>query len=167
MRARSMVVAVAMMAATLGGVSWGAIPAQAATLCTWAGTPTEPTGTFILRPGITTTPSAGPLKFRAIGPIGGGPECTGRMTFSGVFHAGSSCAHGTFEGRVKGLPGVARFYGVGTLLAPSVLYDKAGNVVGSEQPQLVTGAGSGSEASDCHTPEGFTHGNFSSVFELF
>ena len=89
------------------------------------------------------------------------------MTFVGQFHPGSSCAHGTFDGRVLGLRGVARFSGVGTVLAPSLLYDKGGNVVGSEQPQLVTGVGRGSDAADCNTPEGFTHGNFSSVFELF
>ncbi len=167
MRARSMVLAVATMAATLGGVGWGAVPAQAATVCTWAGTPAEPTGTFTVRPGLTAIPSAEPASLRATGPIGGGPGCRGRMTFVGEFHAGSTCEFATFEGRVKGLRGAARFHGAGTVLAPSILYDKAGNAIGSEQPQLVTGAGSGSELSDCLTPEGFTRGSFSSILELF
>jgi hypothetical protein len=167
MRGRTKLLAVAVVATALGAISLQALSAQAATVCTWAGTPAEPTGTFTVRPGLTATPSAEPAKLRATGPIGGGPGCSGRMTFVGEFHAGSTCELATFDGKVKGLPGVARFFGAGNVIAPSVLYDRAGNAVGSEQPQLVTGTGSGSELSDCLTPEGFTHGSFSSVLELF
>jgi hypothetical protein len=164
MRSRTMAVAVVAAIVSLGLWGWGGASAYSVTVCTWAGTPAEPTGTFSLKPGLTTTPSAGPLKFSATGPLGGG--CKGKMTFVGVFNAGSSCALGTFEGKVKGLPGVARFAGAGNVLAPSVLFDSAGNAVSSEHPQLVTGVGSGSEAGDCLTPEGFTHGSFSSVLEF-
>jgi hypothetical protein len=49
------------------------------------------------------------------------------------------------------------------------LYDRAGNVVGSDQPQVLTNANQeGSPAfTACDTPEGFTHVNFSSIVELY
>lgn len=140
--------------------------APAATVCTWGGTPAETTGTFTVKPGLTNTPAAEPLKFYAEGPLAGGAGCTGKLVFDGVVGSGSTCAVSTFEGKVKGLPGVARFQGAGTVVAPSILFDRAGNIVGAEQPQVVTGAGSGSEVTDCATPEGFTDGSFSSVIEL-
>ena len=54
-------------------------------------------------------------------------------------------------------------------LIPALLYDAHGNVVGSENPQVLT---SGTEEqnfgfTDCNSPEGFKRGNFSSVIELF
>ena len=137
----------------------GAAPARA--VCTWGGTPAAPTGTFTLDPGLNMTPSPGPLKFVAEGPLGG--DCHGKLTFAGQFDAGATCAHATFEGVTKGLPGVARFVGIGTLVAPSRLYDRHGNIVAVELPQVFTGVGQGSELSDCASPEGFTDGNFSSV----
>ena len=146
---------------------WIAAPSGAATACTWAGTPIAPTGTFTIKPGVTNTPAAEPLKFYATGPLEGGGICTGTMVFDGYVGAGSTCAFSTFYGKVKGLSGVRSFEGGGGLVAPSVLYDKAGNVVGSEYPQIATGVGSGSEVSDCGTPEGFTDGSFSSVVQLF
>jgi hypothetical protein len=146
---------------------WIMAPASAATVCTWAGTPTAPSGTFTIKPGLTNTPAAEPLKFHATGPLTGAGVCAGTMNFDGVVGAGSTCAFATFEGRVKGLSGVKRFSGAGNLLAPSQLFDKAGNVVGTEHAQLATGVGSGSELSDCGTPQGFTDGSFSSVVQLF
>jgi hypothetical protein len=78
--------------------------------------------------------------------------------------AGSTCGLVSFEGIAKGLPGVARFAGVsGAGVAPARLYDKAGNVVGSENAQFLTG----SSVMDCNTPAGMTRNNFSSVIELF
>jgi hypothetical protein len=160
------VAGIAVVACTLVAL-WITAPVGAATACTWAGTPDAPTGTFTIKPGLTNTAAAAPLKFRAIGPLAGGGVCTGTMTFDGFVGTGSTCALATFEGKVKGLSGVRRFSGAGNLLAPSLLYDKAGNVVGSEHPQLATGVGSGSELSDCNTPGGFTDGSFSSVVQLF
>jgi hypothetical protein len=54
-------------------------------------------------------------------------------------------------------------------LVPALLYDGRGNVVGSENPQVIT---SGAEErnlgfTSCNSPEGFKEGNFSSVIELF
>jgi hypothetical protein len=142
-------------------------PAGAAAVCTWAGTPTAPSGTFTIKPGLTSTPAAQPLKFYAMGPLAGGGVCSGTMVFDGYIGAGSTCALAAFDGKVKGLSGVREFHGAGNLLAPSLLYNKAGSVVGSEHPQLATGVGSGSELSDCNTPQGFTDGSFSSVVQLF
>jgi hypothetical protein len=71
---------------------------------------------------------------------------------------------------VLGLPGVARFWGPGAFgMVQEFLYDRAGNVVGSDQPQVLTNANQeGSPAfTACDTPEGFTHGNFSSIVELY
>jgi hypothetical protein len=47
----------------------------------------------------------------------------------------------SFHGTAKGLPSVARFDGVSALgLAPARLYDRAGDVVGSENAQFLNNA---------------------------
>jgi hypothetical protein len=167
MRSRTIPAVIALVVASLASSGLDAAPASAAKLCTWAGTPTEPTGTFTITPGVTDVPSAGPLKFQATGPLGG--ECSGTTTFTGQMDAGATCSFAEFEGSVKGLPGVVRFWGKGSLLVPSLLYDRAGNVVGEENAQIVTEA-NGLQATDCANPEGFGGGwpgMFSSVLELF
>ena len=119
MTSRAGLVVISLMAAYLASTSLAAAPAKASTTCTWAGTPVEPAGTFTIDPGVTNVPSAGPLKFKASGQLGG--ECSGTMTFTGQINAGATCALAEFEGTVKGLPGVARFWGKGNLLVPSML----------------------------------------------
>lgn len=162
-----MIGAMAVAVAALASLGWGAAPASAAASCTWGGTPAAPTGTFTLAPGITNTPSTGPLDFRATGYLAGGAGCTGKLTFDGQLDQGSSCSTISFHGKVKGLPGVLRFSGQGPgPSAPSLLYDKHGSVVGYEHPVIQTLPGD-SELFDCNTTEGFTHGHFSSVVELF
>jgi hypothetical protein len=145
-------------------------PEREAMVCTWGGTPAATTGTFTIKPGLTLTPSAGPLRFVATGPLEGGAGCEGKLTFIGVIHAGGTCATQEFEGKVRGLPGVHRFWGPGGVLGVlnEFLYDKDGNIVGTDQPQVLSGINrGGSELSDCNTPAGFTDGDFSSVVELF
>jgi hypothetical protein len=118
--------------------------------------------------GITNTPSTEPLSFIATGPLAG--DCSGTLTYRGVQGVGSTCAAGPFEARVIGLPGVVRAAGDNVIgLVPALLYDRSGNVVGSENPQVLT---SGTEERNlgfmsCNSPEGFKEGNFSSVIELF
>jgi hypothetical protein len=166
MRLRTIIGTTAVAAAFLAA-GGGAGSAEAAATCTWAGTPDAPTGTFTIKPGVTNLPSAGPLKFMATGTLGG--ECAGTMTFTGQLDAGATCAFAEFEGTVKGLPGVARFWGKGSLLVHSLLYDKSGNVVGSENAQILTETNF-PHTTDCATPAGFTGGwpgMFSSVLELF
>ena len=109
------------------------------------------------------------VVFDYTGPLAGG--CSGTLTYRGYFAAGASCpTPSPFEARVFGLRGVVRAAGEGiTVLAPALLYDRAGNVVGSENPQVLT---SGTEEKNlgfinCNSPEGFKEGNFSSVIELF
>src|SRR5436309_2489310 len=168
MRSRTILTTITLAATSLALSSLGAPPASATTICTWAGTAAEPTGTFTIDPGVTSVPSAGPLKFHATGSLRG--ECSGTMTFTGQLDAGATCAFSEFEGAVKGLPGVVRFWGKGSLLVPSLLYDRAGNIVGEENAQIITEANS-SHTADCATnPEGFTGGwpgMFSSALELF
>jgi hypothetical protein len=157
------VLAVALVA--LGGAG----TAQASTTCTWAGTPAARTGTFTVTPGVTNVPSAEPLRFTAVGELAGGARCKGRMTFDGQLDAGATCLFATFRGKVIGLPGVARFLGRGSLDVPSLLYDRAGNVVGVENAEILTEANF-SHSTDCTTPTGFTGGwpgMFSSVVELY
>jgi hypothetical protein len=168
MKARSIMlvaaIAVMLVAAPASASNSGARPKT----CTWAGTPAAPTGTFTITPGVTNVPSAEPLEFRATGVLAGGPGCTGTMTWVGQFDAGSSCAAILVEGVVKGLPGVARFVGKGNLLAPSLLYDRSGNLVGVENAEILTPANQ-PHFADCSTPRGFTGGwpgMFSSVFTL-
>jgi hypothetical protein len=160
------IVAMAAAAASMALAGWGPAPAAAAMTCTWGGTPDAPTGTFTIRPGVTSTPSTGPLDFSASGPLAGGPPCTGKLTYTGQFDTGSWCNFISWRGRVKGLPGVERFEGAGNLIGPSLLYDENGNVVGSDQA-LVQALPGDSELLDCNTPEGFTHGHFSAFVEVF
>jgi hypothetical protein len=91
------------------------------------------------------------------------------MTFDGIVGAGSTCAQAWFDGKVKGLRGVARFSGPG--LGPVVhefLYDRHGDIVGADQPVVQVPQPDGySHAQDCATPEGFTRAVFSSTVELW
>ena len=79
MRLRAIIITTAVAAAFLAA-GGGAASAQAAKTCTWAGTPDAPTGTFTVRPGVTSLPSSGPLKFMATGVLAG--DCSGTMTFT-------------------------------------------------------------------------------------
>jgi hypothetical protein len=145
----------------------GATPAHAATTCTWGGTPAAPTGHVVMTPGVTNTPSIGPIDFTATGVLEGGAGCDGQFTFHGQMDAGATCAFATFEGDAMGLPGVKRFAGTAPVgILPARLYDKDGNVVGSENAQVDTLANA-PNFPNCNTPEGFSEGNFSSVIELF
>jgi hypothetical protein len=111
--------------------------------------------------------AAGPIDFKATGPLGG--DCSGHLVFTGVIEPGATCSEGIFAGTATGLPGVVRFEGFDLAgIAPSRLYDRAGNLVGSENAQLLTV--DNAPFTDCGPPpggDGFTEGNFSSVIELF
>jgi hypothetical protein len=121
-----------------------------------------------MNPGPTNTPSAGPIDFTATGVLAGGGPCNGQQfTFSGVMDTGATCAFSTFHGAAMGLRGVKSFAGVGPAgILPARLYDKNGNIVGSENAQVLTLANA-PNFPNCNTPEGFTEGSFSSVIELF
>jgi hypothetical protein len=170
MRPRAILAVTAIAAASVMAGGWGATSAQATTSsCTWGGTPANPTGKVSYTgQGITNTPSTEPLPFIATGPLAG--DCSGTLTYRGIQGTGSTCAFGPFEARVKGLPGIVRAAGDNAVgLVPALLYDTHGNVVGSENPQVLT---SGTEEQNlgftsCNSPEGFKEGNFSSVIELF
>jgi hypothetical protein len=166
---RRAIIAVTAATASLAALGGGATSAQATTTCTWGGTPTDPTGTVAYSgQGVTNTPSTEPLPFTATGPLAGG--CSGKLTYRGYSEVGTTCAFGGFQASAKGLPGVVRAAGEAIVgLVPALLYDRDGNVVGSENPQVLT---SGTEESNfaftsCNTAQGFTEGNFSSVIELF
>jgi hypothetical protein len=92
------------------------------------------------------------------------------MTFIGQADAGSSCYDASFEGAVRGLPGVARFWGKGPgVVVPSWLYDEAGKLVGIENAELFTQSNF-FHTTDCASPGGFTGGwpgMFSSTVVLF
>jgi hypothetical protein len=136
-------------------------------VCTWGGTPASTTGEITIKPGLTFTPATDDIKIVATGLLGGAEGCDGRVTFTGVIEAGSTCGAQIFDGKVKGLAGVDRFRGPGAAgMVYELLYDKDGNVVGSDQAQVLSGTGQGSEIADCNTPDGFTNGMFSSVIEL-
>jgi len=169
MRPRTIVALTATALASAVASGWGVAPAQAASTCTWGGTPLSPTGTFeFTHQGITNTPSTEPVPFIATGPLAGG--CSGTLTYRGYSATGATCAFGPFEAKATGLHGVVRAAGDNLVgLIPALLYDAHGNVVGSENPQVLT---SGTEEqnfgfTDCNSPEGFKRGNFSSVIELF
>jgi hypothetical protein len=120
-----------------------------------------------MSPGVTNTPSTGPLDFTATGNLAGGAGCSGQFTFVGQMDTGATCAFSSFHGAAKGLPGVRRFAGVAPVgILPARLYDKDGNIVGSENAQVDTLVNA-PNFPNCNTPDGFTEGNFSSVIELF
>jgi hypothetical protein len=156
-------------AACLLFIALPAPQAEAATGCIWGGTPAAPTGEFTIEPGLTLTPAPAPLHLKATGPAEGG-ACKDRVTFEGIVHAGSTCAAIVFEGVVRGVPGVARFFGPGNVIAHELLYDKNGELVGSNDPSIVTPYFAEQiliDGATCNPPEGFTHGRFSSVITLF
>jgi hypothetical protein len=146
----------------------GAAPASASTICTWGGTPAAPTGVVTLTPGVTNVPASEPLRLKATGDLAGGGPCSGKLTFHGEANAGSTCEAISFEGTVDGLPGVARFWGPGLFgIVNEFLYDESGNLVGADQPQVLT-RDNAPHFSDCTlAPDGFTGGTFSSTVELF
>lgn len=147
----------------------GAAPAQAATRCTWGGTPDNPTGHVeYVDQGITQFPAPFALSFRAWGRVEGGGPCHGQtVTFDGQADAGSSCGGGVaFEGRVIGLPGVAWLWGRGVATVVRELdYDANGNLVGSDQA-IAQGPKDDPLFSACNTPQGFKDGFFSGEFDL-
>ena len=167
MRPRAIIAVTAISAASLMAGGWGAPSAQASATCTWGGTPAEPTGNvYYTRGGLTNTPSTEPQPFVATGPLAG--DCSGTLTYRGYQGTGSTCAFGPFEAKVIGLRGVVRAAGDNLVgLVPALLYDKAGNVVGSENPQVLTSGTEQNLVTSCNSPEGFKEGNFSSVIELF
>jgi hypothetical protein len=119
-------------------------------------------------PGLTNLPSPGPSKFVAWGDLSGSdPRCSGQMKWIGRADAGSTCTLVSVEGVVKGLPGVARFWGKGSLLFPSYLYDKNGNLVGVENAEIMTQHNL-PLTTTCLEPGGFTGpADFSSTVVLF
>jgi hypothetical protein len=166
-----MLAATALAGAVAAATLWGATAAQAATTtCTWGGTPANPTGwiEYTGGQGVNNTPSDRALPFRATGPLGGG--CSGTFTYKGEQNALSSCEFGTFEAVASGISGVYYSAGVsGAGLVPANLYNRSGEIVGQEHPQLLT---DGVEEQNlgftsCNTPKGFMGGKFSSVIELF
>jgi len=169
-KAVAVVAAGAVLATALGSLGSASAQSGPATrLCTWGGTPANPTGIVTFDPGLTNTPSAGPLAVHAWGPLEG-PGCNGTMDFNGIARSGASCESTIFEGPVYGVPGVTRLFGPG--LGPQVeefLYDRQGNIVGSDQPNVKVEGNSApnSNAMDCNTPEGFTRAPFSSTVELY
>jgi hypothetical protein len=136
--------------------AWARAPRANAT-CTWGGTPSKPTGTFSIHPGLATSPSTRPVDFVATGELGGGPGCQGTVRFVADIAAGSTCALATFDGRVEGLPGVARFFGQGSLMVPSRLFGASGRLVGFENANIMTPANA-PHTCDCLSPDGFEGG---------
>jgi hypothetical protein len=71
---------------------------------------------------------------------------------------------------VKGVAGVERFWGPGQAMTHELLYDGDGQLVGFNDPSVVNQdliEQIVSNPNSCNTPEGFTHGRFSSVITLF
>src|SRR5205809_1075702 len=168
MRAGLQSIAIAVVAlALVQATASRAAPDRGTLVCTWGGTPDAPTGVITFSPGVTDFPSTEPIEFTATGELGGGEGCTGVHTFRGVADPGTSCLVGMpLHATAMGFPPIAYVEGtigvVGT--APIVLYDRDGNVVGSEQAQFLTDI---LNDSDCNTPEGLTRAYWSDTLELF
>jgi len=146
--------------------------AQAESVCVWGGTPADPQGVATFSPGFQTAPSTEPLKFVATGPAEG-EGCKDTVTFVGLVEAGASCINPVnfFSGRVKGVDGVARFAGFGTVAqVHEDLSDHEGNVVGSND--VWTGNADFVEKVvtpplECSTEEGYTTVRFSAIITIY
>jgi hypothetical protein len=171
MRSRALALVFATTAACFLVATGSAAASQGETLCTWGGTPAAPTGVISLSPGLTNTPSTGPIQFTATGVLGG-EGCTGKLTFTGYIEAGDTCPVSTaFHAKATGLPPVTRVEGQPGIAgsAPVLLYDADGNVVGSEQAQFLTTLANESDPGylNCNSPGGLTEGFWSDTLELF
>jgi hypothetical protein len=174
MRMRPMALAVAITALCLVPATPSAAAGQGDRFCTWGGTPTAPTGVITLSPGVTNTPSTGPIDFTATGDLGGGAGCTGKLTFTGYIDPGETCGVSMpFHARAMGLPPIKRAEGMTGVAGsqPVLLYDGDGNIVGSEQAQFLSAAATGQSGfppfMDCDTPEGLTRAVWSDTVELY
>src|SRR2546421_11409467 len=76
------------------GAAGSASAGHGETVCTWGGTPAAPTGVATFSPGITNTPSAGPIQFTATGVLAGS-GCTGQLTYTGYVQPGHTGARNT------------------------------------------------------------------------
>jgi hypothetical protein len=171
MRSRAVALVITTTAICFLATTANADAGQGETLCTWGGTPVAPTGFITLSPGVTNTPSTGPIQFTATGVLGGS-GCTGKLKFTGYLDPGDTCAVGTpFHAKATGLPPVVRAESGPSLAgtAPVLLYDADGNVVGSEQAQFLTTLANESDPLylDCGTPQGLTEAFWSDTVELF
>jgi hypothetical protein len=149
--------------AALAAIGAGTASGQSPRTCTWGGTPVAPSGqNRVIGGGLTGTPSTQPLRFHAVGPLGG--QCSGTMAFDGVMDAGASCGYITFHARVTGVPGVRTVAGTNAAgFSPARLYDGHGNIVGSENANFLSDP---SIVTKCNSTEGVTQNPFSSVVEL-
>src|SRR5213078_3854731 len=98
------------------GVAGSASAGQGETVCTWGGTPAAPTGVATFSPGITNTPSTGPIQFTATGVLAGAARAgkhTGRGELDGsrrgcVRDAGAEGGDSSWRRR-RTAPGADRF----------------------------------------------------------
>jgi hypothetical protein len=173
MKARLMVPVITIAALSLIPATASPAAGGGASICTWGGTPTAPTGLITFSPGVTNTPSTGPIQFTATGELAGGAGCTGKLTFAGSIDPGTTCAvNAPFHAKAVGVPLVKRAEAETGVAGsqPVLLYDAHGNVVGSEQAQFLTAAAT--DPNDpgykaCNTSEGLTRANWSDTVELF
>ncbi len=124
---------IALVAAGLPATGWGAVGKGQAVFCTWGGTPVAATGTVEIKPGLTNTPAGKDVKVLAKGDIECSDGYEGTAVFDGVALAGATCGFTVFDGKIKGIPGVARAFGPGVAgVVHEFLYDQDGNIVGIE-----------------------------------
>lgn len=144
-------------------------PASAAPdVCTWGGTPLEPTADATISPGLSNAhPASDYLHGHVTGPLAGaGARCTGTMEWDGVLHPGSTCNFFILSGTVSGVPGVQWMFEVSGAYGRSMLLSPEGRLVGSwgsnalSRELLETGRA-------CGTDEGLTNARISFTMELF
>jgi hypothetical protein len=173
MKARPIALAITITTLCLIPTNASHAAVEGAALCTWGGTPAAPTGHITFSPGVTNTPSTGPIQFTATGELAGGAGCTGKLTFTGYIDPGTTCAvNAPFHAKAMGLPPVKTAEAQAGVAGsqPVLLHDAHGNVVGSEQAQFLTAAAI--DPNDpgylsCGTPQGLTTANWSDTVELF
>jgi hypothetical protein len=173
MRARTAAIAIAITALCLIAATASPAAGQGSRFCTWGGTPAAPTGVITLSPGVTNTPSTGPIEFTATGRLAGDAGCNGKLTFTGYIDPGETCGVSMpFHARAEGFPPIKRAEAMTGVSGsqPVLLYDGDGNIVGSEQAQFLTAAATAESFPpfmDCNTPEGLTRAIWSDTIELF
>jgi hypothetical protein len=173
MKARPITLAITVVGLCLVPATTSVAAGEGGTVCTWGGTPMAPTGLITFSPGVTNTPSTGPIQLMATGELAGGAGCTGKLTFTGYIDPGTTCAaNAPFHAKATGLPPVKLAEAQAGVAGsqPVRLYDAHGNVVGSEQAQFLTAAAN--DPNDpgytaCNSSQGLTSANWSDTVELF
>lgn len=155
--------------AAIGAALLAPLPSTAAPdVCTWGGTALQPTAEFTANPGLSNVrPASDYVEGHVTGVLAGaGARCTGTMVWDGVIHPGATCTSFFLSGTVSGVPGVKWMIEASTAYGRALLFDEAGERVGTWGSNVLS-LDTPAAVAACNTPEGLTVGRLHATMELF